>query len=158
MRESFIAQRLPSAAERHDRQPGERSVLLRSLLMTLSCLNHGRRLPRPISASRSELRHRRSRDAPTPCGPTTRRTDTGWSGDSTGLPTKMISKKRLEIYSPWHMSRSDPFWPQSHRAHPLTPVSPPMPLTNHFSVNANRASRGTTTIALAAITKPQFVP
>lgn len=67
-------------------------------------------------------------------------------------------QKRLEICSPWHMSRSDPFWPQSHRAHPLTPVSPPMPLTNHFSVNANRASRGTTTIALAAITKPQFVP
>lgn len=157
MRESFIDQRCPSAAKRHSRQPGERSVLLRSLLMTLSCLNYGRRLPRPISASRSELRHRRGRDAPrhagqrhvgqTPAGQAAR-----WAYYQDNL------QKRLEICSPWHMSRSDPFWPQSHRAHPLTPVSPPMPLTNHFSVNANRASRGTTTIALAAITKPQFVP
>ena len=84
MRESFIDQRCPSAAKRHSRQPGERSVLLRSLLKTLSCLNHGRRLPRPIS---------------TPCGPTTRRTGTGWSGDSTGLPTKIISK------SAWRYAR-----------------------------------------------------
>ena len=44
------------------------------------------------------------------------------------------------------------------RNYPLMPVSPPIPLMNHFWVKAKRISSGTTTTADAAMTSAHSVP